>query len=125
MEDMHVEVAQPPHLNPFVPVAPKEVQERLDRMPFPIACWYARELRRVIRGYKQSWYWYYNQVHVLWLYLDSFDEVLFRFPSNPSPLPLRTKDGCSVTSMRFGAELTALRRLSFGKLFALTFPCGD
>ena len=90
MEDLHVEVVQPPHLRPFVPVAPEEVLDGLERMPFPIACWYARELRRVIRCYKASWYWYYNQIHVLWLYLDSFDEVVSRYPLNPAPLPLST-----------------------------------
>ena len=90
MEDAYLEIVQPMHLRPFVPLAAQELQDHLIRMPRPIACWYASEFRFVIRESKKSWHWYYNRVHDLWLYLDSLDFVVSQYPHDPSRLPLTT-----------------------------------
>ena len=52
MEDAYLEIVQPTHLRPFIPLAAQELQDRLIRMPRPIACWYASEFRFVIRESK-------------------------------------------------------------------------
>ena len=90
MEDAFLEIVQPTHLRPFVPLAAQELQDHLIRMPRPIACWYASEFRYVIRECKKSWYWYYNRVHDLWLYLDSLDFVVSQYPEDLNRLPLTT-----------------------------------
>lgn len=90
MEDAYLEIVQPTHLKPFIPLAAQELQDRLIRMPRPIACWYASEFRFVIRESKKSWHWYYNRVHDLWLYLDSLDFVVSQYPHDPNRLPLTT-----------------------------------
>ena len=90
MEDTYLEIIQPGHLRAFVPLAGQEVNDNLRRMPFPLASWFAAELRYVIREYKKSWFWYCNRVHDLWTYLDSLDFVLSQYPCNPNRLPLAT-----------------------------------
>ena len=75
MEDTFLEIVQPMHLKPFVPLAAQEIHDYLCRMPFPVASWAAAELRHIIRECKKS-HWYYNRVHDLWTYLDSLDFVV-------------------------------------------------
>ena len=76
MEDAYIEIVQPRHLRPFIPLAAQELQDNLDRMPFPLAVWYSNEFRYVIRQYKKSWHWYYARVPDLWTYLDSLDHAI-------------------------------------------------
>ena len=90
MEDTYLEIVQPRHLKPFVPLAAQEVHDCLRAMPFPIATWVAAELRYIIREYKKSWHCYPNLVHDLWTYLDSLDFVVSQYPRNPQHLPLTT-----------------------------------
>ena len=90
MEDHFLEIVQPAHLKPFVPLAAQELQDHLHRMPRPIACWFASEFRYIVRECKKSWHWYYNRVHDLWLYLDSLDWVVSQYPHDPDRLPLTT-----------------------------------
>ena len=88
MEDAYIEIVQPRHLRPFIPLAAQELQDNLDRMPFPIAVWYANEFRYVIRQCKKSWHWYYARVPDLWTYLDSLDHAISTYPEVVGQVPL-------------------------------------
>ena len=95
------------HLRAFVPLAAQEVHDNLHRMPFPIASWFAAELRYVIREYKKSWYWYYNRAHDLWTYLDSLDFILSQYP-------WRTLPTSGQALWKFGVVWIVLRKRLFG-----------